>query len=171
MINIITGRVNSGKTTELIKIFNRLGRGDGFYNRKLYSYGHYVGQEIVILSSRKSKLWACRGPEPENFQQAFCYETYSFSKEGAEYAENTINSILKSGIEPVYIDEIGPLELQEKGFHKLFKCCLEANKEVYVVIRESCVEAVIKKYNIINYRIINVYNCESKQNIKDFQVF
>ncbi|QAT40644.1 nucleoside-triphosphatase [Clostridium sp. JN-9] len=158
MINIITGRVNSGKTTELIKIYNRLGKGDGFYNRKLYSHGHYAGQEIVILSSRKSKLWACHGTRPQNFQQCLCYGTYCFSKGGAEYAENTINSILKSGIEPVYIDEIGPLELQEKGFHRLFKCCLEANKEIYVVIRESCVEAVIKKYNITNYKIINVNN-------------
>ena len=158
MINIITGRVNSGKTTELIKIYNRLGMGDGFYNRKLYSHGHYTGQEIVILSSGKSKLWSCRGAKLQNFKQCFCYGTYSFSKEGAEYAENTINSILKSGIEPIYIDEIGPLELQGKGFHKLFKCCLEANREIYVVIRESCVEAVIKKYNITNYKIINVNN-------------
>lgn len=158
MINIITGRVNSGKTTELIKIFNRLGKGDGFYNRKLYSDGHYVGQEIVIFSNRKSKLWAYRGPKPENCQQDFCYGEYSFSKEGLEYAENMINSILKSGIDPIYIDEIGPLELQEKGFHNLFKCCLEANKEIYVVIRKSCVEAVIKKYNITNYNIISQYN-------------
>lgn len=157
MINIITGGINSGKTTELIKIFNRLGKGDGFYNRKLYFNGHYAGQEIVVLSSGKSKLWACREPKLQNFQQSFCYGAYSFSKEGAEYAENTINSILKSGIEPIYIDEIGPLELQEKGFHKLFKCCLETNKEIYVVIRESCVESVIKKYNITNYKIINVH--------------
>jgi len=87
-------------------------------------------------------------------ETAFYYETYSFSKEGLEFAENIINSLLSSGIEPIYIDEIGPLELHEKGFHELFKSCLSSRKELYVVIRKSCIKDVIEKYNIESYKII-----------------
>lgn len=154
MINIITGSINSGKTSKLIDIFHSLRKGDGFYNRKVYIDDYYIGQEIVLISNGESSRWSTRGIKPQKWQEAFSYETYSFSREGLEFAENIIASIINLDIEPIYIDEIGPLELQEKGFHKLFKSCLEAKKEVYVVIRESCVEAVIKKYNIENYRII-----------------
>jgi nucleoside-triphosphatase THEP1 len=155
MINIITGKVNSGKTSKLIDIFNMLGEGDGFSNRKIYVDDCYIGQEIVVMSSGESRVWSYRGIPPEKWQQAFCYEKYSFSKDGLEFAENIITNLLSSAIEPIYIDEIGPLELQEKGFHKLFKRCVLSRKEIYVVIRESCIKAVIEKYNIEGYKIIH----------------
>lgn len=156
MINIITGSVNSGKTKKLIDIFNTLEKGDGFFNRKIYIDDHYIGQRIIRISSRESRVWSNRGIPIEKWQQAFYYETYSFSKEGLEFAENIITSLLSSDIEPIYIDEIGPLELQKKGFHELFKSCLSSRKEIYVVIRESCVKDVIEKYNIQNYKIIHL---------------
>lgn len=154
MINIITGDINSGKTSKLIDIFHALGNGDGFYNRKVYSSGHFIGQEIVRLSSGERKLWSCRKYTAENWQEVYCYDVYSFSKEGLNFAEDIIASILRSGTEPIFIDEIGPLELQEKGFHNLFNTCLECGRELYIVIRESCVEAVVNKYNIQDYKII-----------------
>lgn len=154
MINIITGAVNSGKTTKLIDIFNNIGRGDGFFNRKIYIDNHYIGQEIVGMQSGIKRLWSNRELQIGESQQVFSYKKYNFYKEGLEFAENIITIILESGIEPIYIDEIGPLELQEKGFHKLFKECLESGKELYVVVRESCVKDVIKKYGIQKYQII-----------------
>lgn len=154
MINIITGAVNSGKTTKLIDIFNNIERGDGFFNRKIYIDNHYIGQELVGMQSGIKRLWSKRKMQIGEDLQVFCYKKYSFYKEGLEFAENIITSILKSGIEPIFIDEIGPLELQEKGFHKLFKACLESGKELYVVVRENCVKDVIEKYAIERYLII-----------------
>lgn len=120
MINIITGAVNSRKTTKLIHIFNIIGIGDGFFNRKIYINNHYVGQELVGMQSGIKRLWSNREMQSGEGHEIFCYKKYSFYKEGLEFAENIITSILESGIEPIFIDEIGPLELQEKGFHKLF---------------------------------------------------
>ncbi|WP_315117402.1 nucleoside-triphosphatase [uncultured Clostridium sp.] len=154
MINIVTGKVNSGKTSKLIDIFNTLGKGDGFFNRKIYIDGCYIGQEIVVMSTGESRAWSHRVIPPGKWQQDFCYETYSFSKDGLEFAENIITPLLSSAIEPIYIDEIGPLELQEKGFHKLFMSSVVSKKELYVVIRESCIKDVIEKYNIENYKMI-----------------
>lgn len=143
--NMFTYRLLKATTVE---------KGDGFFNRNIYIDDHYIGQRIVKISSGESRVWSNRGIPTEKWQQAFYYETYSFSQEGLEFAENIITFLLSSGVEPIYIDEIGPLELQEKGFHELFKSCLKSKKELYVVIRESCTKAVIEKYNIENYKII-----------------
>lgn len=153
MINIITGSVNSGKSTKLVNIYKSLGKGDGFFNKKIYDGNFYIGQKIVRLSSGESAIWSLKGKLPNCWQEECGYETYSFSREALEFAEQIINSLLASE-EPIFIDEIGPLELQNKGFHKLFQCCLILNKELYVVIRKSCVKKIICKYNIENYNII-----------------
>lgn len=157
MINIITGQVNAGKTTKLIEIFNTLGKGDGFINRKIYIDNCYVGQEIVKLSNGKSKVWSYKGATPKKWKQVFSYETYSFSENGLKFAESIISEILNLELEPIYIDEIGPLELQGKGFNKIFNDCVSSGKDLYVVVRECCVNAVIEKYDIENYKIIYPY--------------
>lgn len=153
MINIITGSVNSGKTTKLINIYNSLGKGDGFFGRKIYKDGHYSGQEIVQVSSGESKIWSLRGKTLDGWHQEYCCGAYSFSKDGLQFADHIIKSLLQSDIEPIFIDEIGPLELQDKGFHSLFKNCVASNKELYVVVRKDCVKDVLDKYHVEQYNI------------------
>ncbi|KOF57561.1 hypothetical protein AGR56_14535 [Clostridium sp. DMHC 10] len=153
MINIITGSVNSGKSTKLVNIYKNLGKGDGFFNKKIYNENFYIGQKIVRLSSGESVIWSLKGKLPNCWQEEYSYETYSFSRAALKFAEQIINSLLASE-EPIFIDGIGPLELQNKGFHKLFQRCLTLNKELYVVIRKSCVKMIICKYNIKDYKII-----------------
>lgn len=154
MISIITGSVNSGKSTKLVSIYKSLGKGDGFFNRKIYSENLYIGQEIIRMSNGESMIWSLRGEVPACWQEQYCYADFSFSKAALKFAEEIVNSAIKSN-EIVFIDEIGPLELQNKGFHNLFKCCLIWNKQLYVVVRENCLGAVLRKYKIKNYEIIN----------------
>lgn len=154
MINIITGRVNSGKTTRLIEVYNSTGNGDGFFNRKLYEDGKYIGQEIVRLSDGESRVWSLKGRTPDDWLPEFTYGDYSFSGEGLQFAHMIIDSINKFSLEPVFIDEIGPLELQNKGFHDLFNLCLQSGREVYAVVRESCLKAVLEKYEIQDCKIL-----------------
>ncbi|WP_190285246.1 hypothetical protein [Clostridium sp. JN-1] len=56
MINIITGSVNSGKSTKLVNIYKSLGKGDGFFNRKIYNGNCYIEQEIVRMSNGESMV-------------------------------------------------------------------------------------------------------------------
>lgn len=153
MINIITGSIDSGKTTNFIELFKIIGSGDGFITRKVYIDDYYVGQEIIQLSTGKGKLWSVIGKKPDEWNEAFNYYNYSFSKEGLDFGESIIVSILQSTKHPIFIDEIGPLEVEEKGFHRLFSWCLNSEKEMYVVIREGCIKDVINKYNIKSYTI------------------
>ena len=154
MINIITGKVNSGKSSKLIEIYKTLGKGDGFFNRKIFRNGCCIGQEIVQISSSESRTWSLKDTVQDYLNQDCSNETYSFSEEGLKFAEKITNLLLMSETDIIYIDEIGPLELQEKGFHNLFRRCIESKKELYVVIREECLKAVLGKYNITDYKII-----------------
>lgn len=157
MVYIITGNFNQGKTTKLLSLFNEEKRGDGFYNRKVFKDDIYIGQEIVSFSTGESealclKEWVL----PENWDEDCRYDVYSFSKKGLKLAEEIAQRILKNGVKPIYIDEIGPLELQGKGFCHIFKTLLKTKKEMFVVVRESCLESVINEFNIEAYKIIKV---------------
>lgn len=153
MINIITGSVNSGKSTKLVHIYKSLGKGDGFFNKKIYNENSYIGQKIVRLSTDESIIWSLKGQLPNCWQEECNYKTYSFSKSALKFAEQIINPLLESE-EPIFIDEIGPLELENKGFHKLFQRCVILNNELYVVIRKSCLKLILDKYDIKSYKII-----------------
>jgi nucleoside-triphosphatase THEP1 len=55
---------------------------------------------------------------------------------------------------PCYIDEIGPLELQEKGIFQDFQEMLHTKKDIYVVVRDRCLPDVLKKFQINRYIIL-----------------
>ncbi len=152
MIHMITGAVNQGKSTQLLGIYRSLQKGDGFYNRKIYHGDCFVGQEIVHLATGESRLFAFRdGFIPENWHEECRYDTFSFSREGLSFGREIIRNALDSNIEPLFIDEIGPLELEGKGFSKLFSSLLAASGEIYLVVRESCLENVVNKFGITEY--------------------
>lgn len=155
VVYIITGKVNQGKTTKLLSIYNDIKKGDGFYNRKVCLNNSYVGQEVVRLSTGESRLLTLkRGFIPKVWDEEYSYNVFSFSKSGINFAERIINDIIEKDISPIFIDEIGPLELQGKGFYNTFKSCLKISVDIYVVIRESCVDEVIEKFGIRNFKII-----------------
>lgn len=150
-INIVTGGVNTGKTTRLLTIYNKIGRGDGFINKKIYEAGQYKGQKIVRLSTGESEIFSLKKPFlPVQWDEEYSNITYSFSRRGFDLANRIVEDIIKNNTEPVFIDEIGPLELQEKGFYQLFRDILVLNKEIYVSVRDTCLEGVIDKFRLEN---------------------
>lgn len=159
MLHIITGGIDHGKTTRLLSIYREIGRGDGIVTLKLFINGHNAGQEVMRLSTGEKKQFSFRnGFIPESgWQEKHRYGPYSFSAEGLEFAEAVIRSLFENGCEPVFIDEIGPLELEDKGLHYVFsKLTAAKRKDAWVVIRENCVRKVICKYLIADYAIIKV---------------
>lgn len=138
-----------------MSIYHRNGQGDGFVNKKIYYAGKNIGQRIVRLSTNEAEYFSFKkGFIPENWEEEEHCGAYSFSKAGFEFARNTVQDIIKKEIEPIYIDEIGPLELQEKGFYHIFKLILRTQRDIYVVVRECILPEVIEKFKIVKYRII-----------------
>lgn len=157
MMYIITGEIDCGKTTKLQLLYNDIGRGDGFILKKIYVDGINIGQKILQLSTGESRTFSIRdGAYDEGWDEIYRYGPYSFSKTGFLFAQAIAQNILDNGIEPIFMDEIGPLELQKKGFYNIFNNFLATGLDIYVVVRFSCVKDVIKLFNITKYRTINV---------------
>lgn len=82
--------------------------------------------------------------------------SFSFFKEGFSFADEIINDIIRKGISPVFIDEIGPLELYGNGHHNSFLNVLKTGSTVYFTVRKFRLEDVISFYSIQNYNIIKI---------------
>lgn len=151
MVYIITGDVNTGKSTYLLSLFQKNNMGDGFYNRKLYSGSTYIGQEMVHLSTGNTSPFSYRSDHiPEQWDELFTYLDYSFSSSGLHFCKAIIRNIMESPL-PAYIDEIGPVELQEQGLYHDFLELLQTKKDIYVVIRHRCLSEVLLKFKIDQY--------------------
>lgn len=157
MIHFITGAVNIGKSTYLLGIYRSLDKGDGFYNRKIYRVNSIVGQEIVHLATEESRLFSYRdGFIPQSWPEECHYSNFSFSRDGLEFGRGIIKKAIFFHLEPLFIDEIGPLELQGQGFHDLFSSLIDTPIETYVVVRQNSLDNVIRKFGIRKFAVINL---------------
>ncbi|GMQ60002.1 hypothetical protein AN1V17_44020 [Vallitalea sediminicola] len=157
MVNVITGAINSGKTSKIVNLYDRMKQGDGFVSIKNMDKDKVHSYEIMRLSNRKKHQFILR----EEFLTDEWYESckigpYSFSKPTLNYIEETIRELIEAKISPIFLDEIGRLELQNKCFHKILVELLNNECEIYITVREDSLDDLIKKYNLINK--INILN-------------
>ena len=157
MIRIVTGSIDSGKTTKLLALYRDLGTGDGFILPKVYVEGNYAGQEILQLSTGAKKPFSFKcGFIPAHWNEKDRYDVYSFSREGFEFACAIFHDALRCRLFPVFLDEIGPLEMEGKGFHPLLSCMIMENIPGIIAVRESLLQAVIQRFHLHNPEVIRV---------------
>ena len=157
MINIVTGRINSSKTTKIKEIYNAKKIGDGFISLKKMN-GHLVhSYDALRLATNERKLLVVRDIyRDDKFIKCCQIGPYMFSKKTVEDIEKTFEQLIDLKISPLFLDEIGLLELDNQCFHNIFTKMLEAKLEIYVTIRKDLLKAVLKKYNITEYNLIDV---------------
>jgi nucleoside-triphosphatase THEP1 len=157
MIHIITGELNQGKTEKALSIYS-FTRGDGFISRKIFKKNTFYGYEIVRLSTSESIPLAFKsGSTPFVWDEIFTAGSFSFSEKAFIFAESIIDEIIKGDANPVFIDEIGPLELEGKGFCNLLKQLLLTDKDIYITVRKSCLKDVIEAFKLERYEIISLF--------------
>jgi len=158
MIHIISGGIDSGKTRKVLSLYNELKRGDGFVSRKVFlNPQEFTGYEIRRLSTGETLPLAFKEAHlPPGWDEIYRIGPFRFSRKAFDFADAVITEIIANHIEPVFIDEIGPLELSGKGFSPLVHRVLKAGKEVYLVVRTHCVADVLEKFNIEDYKPIIV---------------
>lgn len=157
LVYIILGAVNSGKTTKLLSIYDEIHEGDGFVLKKVYREECFIGQWLERLSTQKGVPFSYKRTFlPANWDEAYRYHDYSFSKRGLEFANKTVQEIITQKIEPVFIDEIGPLEIMGLGFADLFRQLLHTEKLIYVTVRDNCFLSVIDRFKLKDYFLVNI---------------
>lgn len=158
MVTIITGDKNTGKTTYMESWYTRDSWGVGFLSRKVFDSGRFVGYDLVLLPGGEY-LPLCRldgQGEKEGIsrergigQGRFIFDSHAFRE-----ASCWVNAYPLRESEPVWIDEIGALELSGRGFDALLRTVLAKGHELRVVFREHLFDSLLNHYSITEYNVL-----------------
>lgn len=161
-VNILTGEMDAGKTTELIRLYHELpaGTADGFASIKSFSeQGVLEGYDLKRLASGEGfpfiRLSPADAVSPQ--QDSFGFDRFIFLREPLAIAEQAIRDILSDpSIRTILLDEIGPVELEGNGFCGTLKMLLASDKELYLCINRKNLDPVAKKFGIVAPRLIEI---------------
>jgi nucleoside-triphosphatase THEP1 len=156
MITFVTGEKNEGKTTAMSHLFQRYNYGAGFISPKRIAADSLAfydiqsladGQKIPFIKPLKANL--------SGWHEACKYGPYSFSQEGLDFGESILRQAVCDGASPLFIDEIGLLELDEhRGFYDILKELLQAKHQLFIAIRDSFLMQCIQDFGIAHYQMI-----------------
>ncbi|MFW6343766.1 MAG: nucleoside-triphosphatase [Sediminispirochaetaceae bacterium] len=157
-VHIITGAINSGKTTELrerIEKWRNLGKMPGgiiteaewkggiksaFFVRPL------GGREKALVAARKEGIPKTGKPQGLSFE---------FYQEGFDIAARWIHKAWEEGADPLCIDELGPLELSGGGhWPALVHAVYGFGGTITVVVRKELVEEFCRLFNEMGKRVV-----------------
>jgi len=155
MVKIVTGKMNDHKTSRMKAYYQSHPKGDGFISIKHMDNNLVHHYDLYRLSSQETYPYIIRedfydGTSPIRYQIG----PYLFYDAAFEIIENQIDDMIIEGISPIYLDEIGMLELDNKGLHHVLLTLLDQSVDLCLVIREDLVDDVIKKYHIKTYEMI-----------------
>lgn len=155
MVKIVTGKINSFKTTRMNYLFDSNKTGDGFVSIKNMVDSKVKSYNIKRLITSEERLFIIRDEFNNLNEKIACsIGPYQVLEKTLKHVETEIRYMIKSKVEPIYLDEIGLLELQDLGFSKIFKEMLESGLDLVISIRTELLSKIVDKYNIKNYAVI-----------------
>lgn len=152
-IIIISGKPQEGKTSFLRKVISMLQKDnidiDGIIAKGIDKNGERLGFELSHIKSGNTFQFATTEPT-ENYIQ---YGPYYFDPTVFE----KVNILLKNAkTSCIILDEIGPLELQEKGWAPAIQQILAANLPMIWVVRKSLLERVLAHWKISQAQVFDI---------------
>ncbi len=162
-IFIITGQQGSGKTTFLSELINHLRAEDisigGFMAHGFWKDNIRDGFELEDLKTGE-KIVLSQTDSVEGWEK---FRRFYFNPKGFVFGGKSLSPENLDNIELIAIDEIGPFELEGKGWGKAIDMLLtETNKPMIWVCRESILSEIIAEYNLESYCIYNISQDEPK---------
>lgn len=160
MIYLLTGDRQSGKTTSLLNwIKDHQNTISGILSpiesggRCFYSISREMSFPFSVIDNAFTD------------DEVLKIGKYIFYKSAFEKAVYEIEEGIKSNSEYVIIDELGPLELQKKGFYNITKKCINASRSknsphFIFVIRNFLLDEMVEFFNINKdeFKIITTEN-------------
>lgn len=155
MVTVITGPINSGKTTRIQEIYKNLKSGDGFASIKNMNGSQVEGFDLMRLSTGETKPFIRRWDEkPDGWKENCTLGPYTVSDTAVKWVNREIDKLAKSDIEAILIDEAGVLEINGKCFFKVIKTILDSGKDIFITVRDKNKNAVIEHFGIADANII-----------------
>ena len=157
MIWLISGERDSGKSSRCIALFNLLYKKNnsapfGLISRKVFSgKGVFLGYKLQIAGTETSRPLALLS-KPEN-SNAFAHGKFWFIQETFDFASRVMIRAVKCGKTPVFLDEIGMLEIKGQGFAPLLDYLLKSNCDLYLGVRTGNIPALVDKFRITEHAV------------------
>ncbi len=156
-IVIITGEIHQGKTTVAQKVISYLLdqkiRIAGFLSIGINEKGKRIGFNLLDIESSE-QIELCSINKDEN---RFRLGQYYFSNAAIERGLQILNSDNLNDKQLIVIDEIGPLELGEKGWSSAIEnICTNNTLPQLWVVRKSIIKKIVRKWNIGNVYIYDI---------------
>jgi nucleoside-triphosphatase THEP1 len=172
MVYIISGGINTGKTTAIEHLYHdfngltsingqsdytRLNmHSDGFISVKKMNGLEVVGYKVKQLSNGHSMDLILRDKYiTKDFEVACKIGPYCFSAPALKWVEICVKDMIGFKMEAIFIDEIGMLELDGKGFDKVIIKILESGADLYITVRGDLIAAILHHYNIKKYKKVS----------------
>ena len=140
----------TGKTTLLEQIHKRQG-GGGFSLPKFIVNNQFKGYWIKDLNTGEKTEFALT--ETTN-GHLYKLGRFYFLPQGMAFARRIYKKAIEEKKKYFFIDEIGPLELEDKGFSSIFRDALTSFENIYVVVRASCLDDIIREFGLKDYKLV-----------------
>lgn len=155
MVKIIVGDINSGKTSRLLKIYETMDKADGFIAVKTMMDHKVLGYDMLKLSTKEKRSFIVKDTMlPEGFKTLCKMGPYCFSKDTLEWVEKSLREMVAHGINSIFLDEIGPLELEGQCFDGILEELMDLGCQLYITVRSKALDGVIDRYNIREYECL-----------------
>ena len=163
MIKIISGDINSGKTSLLLKEFKIQKEGVGVFSIK--SKGGYnallLKYENKILT--KIEYLNLLSPIVKSNQTSNSNPTigrYIINNKAFTYITNWLHQEINANTKIFSLDEIGNLELKKEGYYKILNELIILNNNLDIslnlCVRKSIIEELINQFDISHKSKINI---------------
>jgi nucleoside-triphosphatase len=142
---IFSGKIRSGKTTELLKWIDA--------NKNVAGILMPDRDGMRMFYDIAEKTFFAAEADPHQTTGIIKVGSFVFDAEGFGKAIAVLEKAATSH-SLIIIDEIGKLELENKGFSKILRELIEAGHDLLIVVRDTLLSAVKENFGLSNARII-----------------
>ena len=160
-VTIFTGEINSGKSSNIFNYFQKEQKGDGWISEKIFENQEHIGYNILRLSTNESVTFIRdRNHTDTNWKSILERGNWNFSEEGFNISQKWGEEILSQNTSPIYIDEIGKIELDGLLFRAFLEKCITAKREIILGVRDVFVEEVLEIFPSFYEKEIILRSCQ-----------
>lgn len=153
---IITGAIGEGKTTQVQKVIEELKSKNikvgGIVSPRIMDKDITTGYDVLVIENNNREPFLRRNSESESDKIG----NFSISEKGLQMGVNALSLSNRDHSEVIVIDEIGRLELENRGWSSNLTELLNNSKVLLITIRDNFVDQVIQKWDLKNYSVHRV---------------
>jgi nucleoside-triphosphatase THEP1 len=158
---IISGAIGQGKTSLIQQIEKELKSRSitvgGILSVRVVENEATIGYDIVDILNRKSEVFL-RISNDESLEKLGRFRIFP---NGLEFGVKALNSSEASLCKMIIIDEVGALELENKGWaNSITNFSNSSSSHLIISVRDTAVEQVIEKWKFRNYSIFKAYQSD-----------